>query len=329
VNSENQEYIVNYLNAGGAIYIESPDIGKSYDGTDMFSMLGAEYLADGGSNEVTSLTGQAGTITEDLTFTYNGGSDSHYSLDHLGITSGTLLFESSDDIDRVIASDYRGYRIIISSTIFGAYTNGTGVNTKNFLMEQYLAYLDVDYVSDGAVCGTVLDNNSLEPIEGATVSVDDFTVITDENGYYSISMPEGIYQLTCQKENYQDFTYSQDVIIIPCETTEINFNMTPMVEAGEDQIPLATTLIGNHPNPFNPDTNISYAIKEAGKVKIEVYNIKGQLVKTLVNVIKEAGNSMVTWSGKDNNNKPVSSGMYFYKMRSGNYTSSKKMIILK
>ena len=94
-------------------------------------------------------------------------------------------------------------------------------------------------------------------------------------------------------------------------------------------ITVSTTLSNNYPNPFNPTTNIAYSIKDADIVTLEVYNIKGQLVKTLVNETKETGEYTATWNGTDNANKSVSSGVYFYKMKSGNYTSTKKMILMK
>jgi flagellar hook assembly protein FlgD len=70
-------------------------------------------------------------------------------------------------------------------------------------------------------------------------------------------------------------------------------------------------------------------VKETCPVTIEVYNLKGQLVRTLVNEIKTAGNYSVVWNGRDNNNQPVSSGVYFYKMNTGKYSSTKKMILMK
>ena len=94
-------------------------------------------------------------------------------------------------------------------------------------------------------------------------------------------------------------------------------------------MPLITKLAGNYPNPFNPVTNIAYSIIDAGNVTIEVYNLRGQLVKTLVNETKETGNHTAIWNGTDNSKKNVSSGIYFYKMKSSNYTSTKKMILLK
>jgi len=92
---------------------------------------------------------------------------------------------------------------------------------------------------------------------------------------------------------------------------------------------LRTSLNENYPNPFNPDTNIAYAIKEAGDVKLEVYNIRGQLVKTLVNEERETGHYIVNWNGRDNSNKSVASGVYFYKMKANKFVETKKMILMK
>jgi len=319
------------LNAGGALYIESPDIGMNHDGTEMFSMFGAEYMGDGSNYEVTALNGQAGTIAEDLIFTYNGGTDSHYSLDHLctSFGLGTLLFYSSNEVGRVIASDYRGYRTIISSTILGCYSNGTGNNTKSFLMEQYLSFLDVDYTADGTICGTVFDSNSLEPIEDAVVTVGEFTGVTNENGHYLFSLPEGIYQLTCQHDDYNNFTYTEDVVIIPCETTDIDFEMIQLVGEGEDPLPLVTALSSNYPNPFNPETTIKFSLSEEQEIIINVYNIAGQKVKQLISQQLSEGQHSIIWNGTDSNSKSVSSGVYFYKLKTGNFEQTKKMILMK
>ncbi len=115
------------------------------------------------------------------------------------------------------------------------------------------------------------------------------------------------------------------------DIVEITFTYTG-TDAG-DVVVAATQLNGNYPNPFNPVTTIGYSIKDAGNVTLEVYNLKGQLIKTLVNEVKETGSHTVIWNGSDNSNKSVSSGVYFYKMVSegniGRYTSTKKMILMK
>jgi hypothetical protein len=92
---------------------------------------------------------------------------------------------------------------------------------------------------------------------------------------------------------------------------------------------LQTSLNGNYPNPFNPETTISLSLKDTAPVKVEIFNLKGQLVKTLVNETLPAGNHNLVWKGVDNHGKAVSSGVYFYKMSTGKYSSTKKMIMMK
>jgi len=92
---------------------------------------------------------------------------------------------------------------------------------------------------------------------------------------------------------------------------------------------LETSLLGNYPNPFNPETIISYSMAKEGFVELDVFNIKGQKVKTLVNGLVSAGMKEVVWNGTDQNNQPVSSGVYFYKLNTESVTSVKRMILLK
>jgi hypothetical protein len=110
-----------------------------------------------------------------------------------------------------------------------------------------------------------------------------------------------------------------------------NFAVHTHTTSTEDEFtPIAVTqLAGNYPNPFNPETTISYSMKEAGSVSIDIYNVKGQLVKHLVNGEMTAGKHSIVWNGRDDNNHAVSSGVYFYKMNSGIYSSTKKMIMMK
>lgn len=90
-----------------------------------------------------------------------------------------------------------------------------------------------------------------------------------------------------------------------------------------------TLLHSNYPNPFNPTTQISFSIPEESKINLSIYNIRGQLVKILINRRIISGSHIVNWNGKDNNNKQVSSGVYFYKLKNGNKSISKKMLLLK
>ena len=111
---------------------------------------------------------------------------------------------------------------------------------------------------------------------------------------------------------------------------KIKFDEGPGGSENNTITPAIAELGQNYPNPFNPETNIAYNIQQAGDVTIEVFNVKGQLVKTLVDGYQTSGNHTATWNGKDANNSSVASGVYFYKMKvGGRYTSTKKMILLK
>ena len=94
-------------------------------------------------------------------------------------------------------------------------------------------------------------------------------------------------------------------------------------------VPLVTSLDGNYPNPFNPTTLIKFGLHEAQKVAIDVYNVKGEKVRTLVNGELEAGFHSILWNGKDDSGKTTASGVYFYKMKAGKFVSTKKMILMK
>ena len=101
------------------------------------------------------------------------------------------------------------------------------------------------------------------------------------------------------------------------------------VESISNTIPGDFNLYQNYPNPFNPSTNIKFDVKQRGLVTIKIYDMLGKEVTTLVNEILEPGNKVVTWEGVDGNGLNVSSGVYFYKMVSGNYVSSRKMVLVK
>ncbi|MCF7868873.1 MAG: T9SS type A sorting domain-containing protein, partial [Candidatus Cloacimonetes bacterium] len=108
-------------------------------------------------------------------------------------------------------------------------------------------------------------------------------------------------------------------------TIDFTYNGTG---AGNNLVAL-NELIGNYPNPFNPSTTIAFNLANAGHVTIDVYNIKGEKVRTLVDGEFTATSHTVTWDGIDDNNKQVSSGVYFYKMKADKYVQTKKMILMK
>jgi hypothetical protein len=96
-----------------------------------------------------------------------------------------------------------------------------------------------------------------------------------------------------------------------------------------DDVPRANKLSQNFPNPFNPATMIKFDVKEKGVVSLKIYNVAGQLVKTLVNGTKDAGSYSVTWDGTNNRGAKVASGVYFYKFNATGFEQTKKMVMLR
>lgn len=93
--------------------------------------------------------------------------------------------------------------------------------------------------------------------------------------------------------------------------------------------PAVTALKGNFPNPFNPSTSIRFSLKDASPVLINIYNLKGQLVKSLLKSELSSGNHQITWNGKDDRGAPVASGIYLYRMESNNFKATNKMMLMK
>jgi len=108
----------------------------------------------------------------------------------------------------------------------------------------------------------------------------------------------------------------------------VNFGVASGTDA-DDGLSIPTVLKGNYPNPFNPVTTIAYSLKENSDVNLEVYNVKGQLVRTLISDNVAAGPHTIEWNGMDDSRNRVTSGVYYYKLNAGDYTSTKKMILLK
>jgi M6 family metalloprotease-like protein len=103
----------------------------------------------------------------------------------------------------------------------------------------------------------------------------------------------------------------------------------PTVASQDNYLPPAALSLSNYPNPFTGSTTMNYNIKEATPIKLEIYNLKGQLVKTLVNGISPKGNQTITWDGKDNNGRACTSGIYFSTLHSGNAKVSRKLLLYK
>jgi hypothetical protein len=105
--------------------------------------------------------------------------------------------------------------------------------------------------------------------------------------------------------------------------TDGKFTYSKEIEVN-NLLPLIFNLAQNYPNPFNPSTVISYSIPEASNVKLEVYNVLGKVITTLVNKIQEAGVYNISFNAAE-----LSSGVYYYTIQAGTYFATKKMLYLR
>jgi flagellar hook assembly protein FlgD len=101
------------------------------------------------------------------------------------------------------------------------------------------------------------------------------------------------------------------------------------VNRDDFSVPEAYTLSQNYPNPFNPTTNIHFSIAKPTDVRIDIYDMIGQHVSTLINTPMSAGKYNISWNGQDKNGSRVASGMYLYRMVAGNFAMTKKMLMIK
>ena len=94
-------------------------------------------------------------------------------------------------------------------------------------------------------------------------------------------------------------------------------------------IPQAFAFSQNYPNPFNPTTSFKFALPRDCHVKLEILNILGQKVATILNEWREAGIHEVSWNGELNSGNPVASGVYFATIKAGEFSSTKKVVVIK
>jgi len=136
---------------------------------------------------------------------------------------------------------------------------------------------------------------------------------------------------TCTIEDIPSGEYTYSVTIVYDGGYESDIADVTIDHTGSNDLlkPIVTKLTGNYPNPFNPTTTISFSLKESGHISIDIYNMKGQLVRKLINEEMIIAYHNVVWDGRDDANKSVASGVYFYKMKADSFSHTKKMILLK
>lgn len=149
-------------------------------------------------------------------------------------------------------------------------------------------------------------------------TITDFT--WEEYAHYTdANLPNGTYAYYVTNL-YSDNHESEPSDLVTLAITGVDDPIIPATITG---------LTGNFPNPFNPHTSIAFSVKDPTPVKITIYNLKGQKIRTLVDAAKTNGQYKVTWDGRDDNGNAVSGGVYMYKMTAGDFHTVKRMLMLK
>ena len=109
----------------------------------------------------------------------------------------------------------------------------------------------------------------------------------------------------------------------------IIFDIKDQNDIDDVTMPTSAVLHQNYPNPFNPETTISFSILEKGPVKLVVFDRMGRSIKTLSEGFRNQGNHSIIWDGKNNLGKSVSTGVYYYMLKTNNFTDVKKALLIK
>ena len=201
----------------------------------------------------------------------------------------------------------------------------------------------------GSISGHVYGEGGL-PLSGVNVTAYSlpetplgfFTKVdaTSEDGSYKIGgLRTGWYKVEINYcgsmfyNNKSSLTAADSVhVTMPDNTPGINFNYPSAVGDEENQTtsrPAEFELNQNYPNPFNPSTKIEFALLHSGFVSLDLYDILGRKVRTLVSEYMSSGYKSVLWDGKNDDGKDVTSGIYFYRLTVGDFSEAKKMLLLK
>ena len=185
------------------------------------------------------------------------------------------------------------------------------IGSANYQNQNY--YLGRQYIDDPGVWDSLGSFN-----DDANVSDEDRVALVST---YGPSKSLGVAAAwACLVGSDYDIYF--DASWCPC-TTDVSETPT------EAEPPQNFELFQNYPNPFNPTTNIEFLLPRSGQVKIEIFNILGQKVRTLVDQRLRAGQKVVDWDGRDDSGKEVTSGIYFYRLRTSEFSQTNKMVVLR
>lgn len=210
-----------------------------------------------------------------------------------------------------------------------------GSNGEGFTVSKRYASFD-GYYKFVPVAGDVLNVVIIMYKDNSPIASLDTNLDLTLN-YKNFSLPIQYSKSEIPDRFYIEITINDTTEILPAhvgsyfllDDVELSGESVVDVANSNWNVPDAFHVYQNYPNPFNPSTTIRYSIPEADQVIISIYDINGKMISTLLNAKQNAGIHEVSWNGKNNSGMPVVSGVYLYRVKSGNYSKISKMILLK
>jgi len=199
----------------------------------------------------------------------------------------------------------------------------------NFLFnESFIYYFEVENASVSLVEHNTTQLNSFNKIiakHNLDSSIIEFYTVSNNTLNYIGEFENNTYQ-----ENKVYFFPERNKMVTRSNASIKVYDFEYTVTKTKDQTypPTQTQLFPNYPNPFNSTTTIKFYLPQSGKIKLSVYNVKGQLVKILLAAYLGAGEYTLRWNGTDDQNREVSSGIYFYRLQIGRDETVQRMILL-
>lgn len=241
-------------------------------------------------------------------------------------TSGSTLHWKDATKVTVNGTTVAGINIYVKPLVnpSAGYTSIYGQITVNISASASVQKADVTAALSGGVVYAIDAAGSIAGY-GFTTSTGTYTIVDLAPGTYTVSTEAPGYD---SGSSTASPTYDASGNPQPANASYSVNSLTSVGGNGGLQ-PSGYALEQNYPNPFNPSTQIVFSIPQDQHVAIDVYNILGQKVATLVNSNLTAGVHEVTWSGKDDNGIAAPSGVYLYRISTANFTAVKKMLLLK
>ncbi|MCF7913145.1 MAG: T9SS type A sorting domain-containing protein, partial [Candidatus Cloacimonetes bacterium] len=320
-----------------------------WSGSEDITFTVTDYYGNTASDTVTLEVLPVSNLEFNLPSTFSFNENATVSRDLTGFVNESDITFSVEDEDNVTVT-FTGMEMSITPTanwtgtdsIILTAENGNGdtvsdeidiIVTEN--IDNSMAYKGGSYDGFDFACGfvsefyllsgVVVNAETYERIAGAVITTGSKETLSNENGEYELYLESGTYTITCSADDYISQT-EEGVNLL--ENTVLNFQLAPDV-SGDDVFEALTLLKGNYPNPFNPVTTIEFSLAENSQIILEIYNNKGQQVRTLLHEYCNAGTHSVIWDGHDSDNREVASGIYYYKIHTADFMQTRKMLLLK